>query len=822
MSHQPLPATSCELLPSLASIFVQTTSTLQHVPKGARDEWAGVVGDVCSSIVADPADLDGRVKLFMLPRCVLANPVRGGRTHWRDTVKLVKSRIRRWRAGDYSALWADMVEDEVKRVRLRKKSKAVPPELLRRANARRARHAAEEGQSRKALQALSSVGLADATSVVVDAMLAKHPQSPAPLTPPGPTPPPPTISEAGVLKALKSFPSGSAPGPSNLRANHLKEAVQCPSPDRAAHATRALTGVIQLLCAGHGPPDIIPHLCGATLLASKKKGGGLRPIAVGEVLRRLTSKCLSHLARSEAIKTLSPLQLGVGVRGGCEAIIHAVNSVHRDANTPPGEQWTLLLDFSNAFNSIDRHSMFVEVRARIPSLAAWMECCYGARPILHLGKESILSCCGVQQGDPLGPLGFALTLQPIVQKIKAAVPRLKINAWYLDDGTLCGSPCDLAAALRIVEEEGPPRGLPLNRAKSLLYVPANSSLLPNPLPSDIPVTRGDFSLLGCPVGPTTFCEDFVLQRVGKVKDCLSKLPDLEDSQIEMSLLRSCLALPKVSFSLRTCPPNHIVHATAAFDDTMRDALSELAGSPLSEWAWVKASLPSSRGGLNLRRAALHAPAAYVGSRAQTSELVAGIRGGTPEASEDLSGSITALADAADRPDWSCLEEIDVPLRQGPLSHAIDEAVFNHLLDITPNCPRIRALALSSSLPHAGDWLNVIPSSALGLHLQDKEFRLCLGYWLGLRMFEDGSTCSICQRAADPYGDHHVGCGDNGDRIFRHDSIRDALFSAAQSAALAPRKEAPSLIPALPTSTSPTGRGANQRPWTSPSSPQCST
>ena len=62
------------------------------------------------------------------------------------------------------------------------------------------------------------------------------------------------------------------------------------------------------------------------------------------------------------------------------------------------------------------------------------------------------------------------------------------------------------------------------------------------------------------------------------------------------------------------------------------------------------------------------------------------------------------------------------------------------------------------------------------------------------MFAEGSICLICQGAADPYGDHHVGCGGNGDRIFRHDSIRDALFSVAQSPALAPRKEAPLLIP----------------------------
>ena len=251
-------------------------------------------------------------------------------------MKLVKSCIRRWRAGDYCALWADMMEDGDKQARSRKKSKAVPLEQFRRANARRVCRAAEDGQYRKALLTLSSAGLADATSEVVDAMLVKHPQSPAPLIRPSPTPPSPTISETCVLKALKSFPSGSVPGPSNLRANHLKEAVQCPSLDRSAHAIRVLTGVIQLLCAGYCPSDIIPHLCGATLLASKMKGGGLRPIAVGEVLCRLTSKCLSHLARSEAIETLTPLQLGVGVRVGCEAIVHAVNSVHRDANIPKG------------------------------------------------------------------------------------------------------------------------------------------------------------------------------------------------------------------------------------------------------------------------------------------------------------------------------------------------------------------------------------------------------------------------------------------------------------------------------------------------------
>ena len=70
---------------------------------------------------------------------------------------------------------------------------------------------------------------------------------------------------------------------------------------------------------------------------------------------------------------------------------------------------------------------------------------------LLLGKDTIVSCCGVQQGDPLGPLGFALTLHLIVERIKNEVPGLALNAWYLDDSMLVGTPAELAAALAIIE-----------------------------------------------------------------------------------------------------------------------------------------------------------------------------------------------------------------------------------------------------------------------------------------------------------------------------------------------------------------------------------
>ena len=230
----------------------------------------------------------------------------------------------------------------------------------------------------------------------------------------------------------------------------MKEVVFfCPSPDRANFALEGLVRLVNLLCAGRAPPTILPFLCGASLLACNKKNGGLRPIAVGEVLRRVTSKCVSRAVQDDAIEILSPLQLGVGISVGCESIVHSVASLQEDTSVPPDSWCALLVDFSNAFNSVARECIFQEVRSRIPAMAAWVECCYGPQPILF-------SCCGVQQGDPLGPLCFAFALHPIVDLIQREVPDLLINAWYLDDGTLCGSLENIGSALAIIESQGPP------------------------------------------------------------------------------------------------------------------------------------------------------------------------------------------------------------------------------------------------------------------------------------------------------------------------------------------------------------------------------
>ena len=71
--------------------------------------------------------------------------------------------------------------------------------------------------------------------------------------------------------------------------------------------------------------------------------------------------------------------------------------------------------------------------------------------------------------------------------------------------------------------------------------------------------------------------------------------------------------------------------------------------------------------------------------------------------------------------------------------------------------RETARLTSLSLPHASDWLNVVPSPVLGLQLPGVEFRTSVLYRLGELVFPAEGPCVACGAQADRLGDHTVGC-----------------------------------------------------------------
>ena len=131
------------------------------------------------------------------------------------------------------------------------------------------------------------------------------------------------------------------------------------------------------------------------------------------------------------------------------------------------------------------------------------------------------------------------------------------------------------------------------------------------------------SLLSCPIGPPDFCEEVFGTRLQRLKSSLEALRDLGDAQLEFTLLCSCLALPKISFVLRACPPSYLTQFCLEFDSAVHCSLEAIIGGPVPDWLWLKASLPSSRGGLNLRSASSHTPAAFLSSYATSQSLMWG-------------------------------------------------------------------------------------------------------------------------------------------------------------------------------------------------------
>ena len=172
---------------------------------------------------------------------------------------------------------------------------------------------------------LSSEGLAPNSRATLKALDELHPKEAPPtlLQPDNVASSAYQFSDNIVFEQLKTFSKYSAAGPSKMYPEHLLHAVECTAPDHSESALKAITRFVNAGSRGKIPSFVSKALCSASLTALSKKKGGVRPIAVTEILRRLIAKCLVKEAKSEAIELFDSIQLGVGVSGGAEAIIHS-------------------------------------------------------------------------------------------------------------------------------------------------------------------------------------------------------------------------------------------------------------------------------------------------------------------------------------------------------------------------------------------------------------------------------------------------------------------------------------------------------------------
>ena len=85
-------------------------------------------------------------------------------------------------------------------------------------------------------------------------------------------------------------------------------------------------------------------------------------------------------------------------------------------------------------------------------------------------------------------------------------------------------------------------------------------------------------------------------------------------------------------------------------------------------------------------------------------------------------------------------------------------------------------------------------SALGLHIRGTEFRVACLYRLGMPVYPSDGPCVACGQHSDRQGNHAISCGNQGERIARHNHLRDAIYATAAASHLAPTKEDNAILP----------------------------
>ena len=95
--------------------------------------------------------------------------------------------------------------------------------------------------------------------------------------------------------------------------------------------------------------------------------------------------------------------------------------------------------------------------------------------------------------------------------------------------------------------------------------------------------------------------------------------------------------------------------------------------------------------------------------------------------------------------------------QKAISMKIDLSKHHRLTTQTANYVALinQARLASLGLPHSGDYLYVIPSKSLGLHLRTPDWVSSVKYRLGCSVFSQDGQCPACTKPSDKWGDHAI-------------------------------------------------------------------
>ena len=303
---------------------------------------------------------------------------------------------------------------------------------------------------------------------VLDILKSKHPraQPASPISVPQVSPDFPVIHpvvfdqiDASSIRSAALRTKGAA-GPSGIDAHGWRRL--CTSFKAASmDLCHSLAQVARRLCTSFVDPEGLSALLACRLIALDKCPG-VRPIGICETARRIISKAVLQVTRTDLQDAAGSLQLCAGQIAGIEAAVHSM----KEAFSSEGTEAVLLVDASNAFNALNRDAALHNIRHLCPVLSTILINIYRESTELFVDGLTLASVEGTTQGDPLAMPMYALATIPLINCVGDSLNIVQV--WYADDASAAGDLSSIRSWWDNISSYGPAFGYHANASKTWL------------------------------------------------------------------------------------------------------------------------------------------------------------------------------------------------------------------------------------------------------------------------------------------------------------------------------------------------------------------
>ena len=504
------------------------------------------------------------------------------------------------------------------------------------------------------------------------------------------------------------------------------------------------------LCTENVNFSKIETLLACRLVPLIKTDSGVRPIGIGEVLRRIIGKSIGKLLRKDIQKGCGTLQTCTGIESGIEAAIHALKQKFDSDEC----EAVWLMDADNAFNRLNRATSLKNIEQICPPLFQYMSNSYSQPSKLFLTDgQYIMSEEGAVQGDNLAMAKYAIATKPLVDELSQKVEEENLlQVWFADDGGSGGTLEGLKVWWDHLNLSGPKYGVHPKHSKSILILknPDDYERARNYFGEELQITAEGGRHIGAVIGTDSFKELYVSEKVTNwVKD-IEKLAEIakEDPQAALCGYNTGLCR-RWAFIQRTV--EDVGPFFEPIENVLRNAfIPNIIGRPISNLERNILSLPYRYGGLGIQNPVESAPVEYNSSKEITAQLT----------------NLIANQDT----DVSKIDYVLLKQTKARLKAERENALKQKAEELMASLPQNEARSfLTAQERGASAWLSTLPLKMHGYSLNKKEFRdaLCLRY--GWKV-PDAPTHCACGKLNSI--NHTLICPKGGYVSLRHNALRN--------------------------------------------------